>query len=166
VNEIDRITQRTRCMESLPVFFQEAWKVIEPETPLHWNWHHNFISDQLKDILYQVKDRRPRIQDTVFNVPPSTTKSTLITVVFPVWAWLHAPNLKFLTLSYAENLAILHAVKSRDIIQSEWFQWLFGDLFQLKFDVNKKSEYANDHQGSRIAVGVGGMVILSFAMIR
>lgn len=148
------VQQRHR--DSLEYFFRAAWKVIEPDTPLHWNWHMTYISHQLEGILHMVRKREKRTQDTVFNVPPATTKSTLITVVFPVWCWLWEPRLKFLTLSYAETLAIAHAVKSRDIIQSDWFRGLFSDVFQLKFDVNKKSEYANDHSGIRVAVGVGG----------
>jgi predicted phage terminase large subunit-like protein len=142
--------------DSLEDFFKAAWKVIEPQTPLKWNWHHSYLCEQLENILFMVKDRQPRVQDTIINVPPSTLKSSLITIVFPVWCWLHSPHLKFITLSYAENLAIIHAVKSRDIIQSDWFKEHFGSVFQLKFDVNKKSEYANDKGGSRIAIGMKG----------
>ena len=152
----DRHIQVWMYRDSLAMFFKAAWKVIEPETPLHWNWHHGHLAAQLEGILHQVAERRPRANDTIINVPPSTLKSSLVTIVFPVWCWLHAPWMRFITASYAEQLAIMHAVKSRDIIQSDWFQGLFGHLFQLKFDVNKKSEYANDAQGSRIAIGVKG----------
>lgn len=156
MDALDIHTRVWMYRDSLALFFKDAWKVIEPETPLHWNWHHGYLAGELEGILHQVKDRRPRANDTIINVPPSTLKSSLVTIVFPVWCWLHAPWLRFITTSYAENLAIIHAVKSRDIIQSEWFQECFGHIFQLKYDVNKKSEYANDKAGSRIAVGVKG----------
>lgn len=148
--------QQLRYKDSLESFFKAAWKVIEPETTLIWNWHLTYLCGQLEEILHQVASGQRRKHDTIINVPPSTSKSTLITVVFPVWCWLHAPHLKFLTMSYAADLAIIHAVKSRDIIQSDWFQGLFSDIFVLKFDVNKKSEYANTKGGSRVAIGVGG----------
>jgi len=152
----DRHTEIWMYRDSLEDFFKAAWKVIEPETPLKWNWHHAYLCEQLENILLKVKHRETRVQDTIINVPPSTLKSSLITIVFPVWCWLHSPHLRFITTSYAENLAIIHAVKSRDIIQSDWFQENFGSVFQLKFDVNKKSEYANDKGGSRIAIGIKG----------
>lgn len=156
---MDADNQHTEIWEfkdSLELFFKAAWKIIEPETPLNWGWHHAYLCEQLENILLKVKNRETRVQDTIINVPPATLKSSLITIVFPVWCWVHAPHLKFITTSYAENLAIIHAVKSRDIIQSDWFQEIFGSIFQLKFDVNKKSEYANDKGGSRIAIGIKG----------
>ena len=152
----DRHTEIWEYKDSLEYFFKDAWKIIEPETPLEWGKHHAYLAEQLENILYMVKDRQPRGQDTIINVPPATLKSSLITIIFPVWCWLHAPHLKFITASYAENLAIIHAVKSRDIIQSDWFQENFGSIFQLKYDVNKKSEYANDKGGGRIAIGIKG----------
>lgn len=156
MNEIDRYTAVWKYRDSLDLFFKDAWKVIEPDKELIWNWHHAYLCEQLKSILFEVIEDKPRVTDTIFNVPPGTTKSTLITIVFPVWGWVHKPSLRFLTMSYAETLAIAHAVKSRDIIQSDWFREIFDDIFTLKYDVNKKSEYANDKQGSRIAFGVGG----------
>jgi predicted phage terminase large subunit-like protein len=39
------------------------------------------------------------------------------------------------------------------------YQDLFGDIFRLRLDVNKKSEYANNKEGMRYAVGSGGSAI-------
>jgi hypothetical protein len=156
MDALDKHTRVWMYRDSLDLFFKDAWKVIEPETPLHWNWHHGYLAQQLERITHQVVNRELKATDTIINVPPSTLKSSLVTIVWPVWCWLVAPWLRFITTSYAENLAIIHAVKSRDIIQSDWFQEIFGGLFQLKYDVNKKSEYANDMAGSRIAVGIKG----------
>lgn len=150
----DLITARYKA--DLYKFFIDAWKVLEPETPLVENWHLRFLAKELTKILKRVKAREPRDKNTIINIPPSTTKSTLITVVFPVWAWIIEPSLKFITMSYNESLAITHAVKSRDIIQSDWYQTNFGHIYNLKYDVNKKSEFANDKGGSRIAIGVLG----------
>lgn len=156
MDALDRHTRVWMYRDSLSKFFRDAWRVIEPETPLHWNWHHEYLSQQLERILHNVMHREVRAHDTIINVPPSTLKSSLVTIVFPVWCWLHAPWMRFITASYSSDLAIIHAVKSRDIIQSDWFQECFAGVFHLKYDVNKKSEYANDRQGVRIAVGVDG----------
>ena len=145
--------------DSLFDFFVDAWKVLEPSTPLRLNFHLKYLADYIQEIIEQVARRDLREHDVVINIPPATTKSTLVTVVAPVWAWLIAPHLKIISVSYADTLAHYHAAKSRDIINSEWFQGLFGDIFQLKRDVNMKSEYANNHQGYRYAVGSGGAAI-------
>ena len=141
--------------DSLWRFFRDAWKVIEPETPLVENWHMEYICGQLEEIFHRINARELRDQDLIINVPPATTKSTLVTVSFPAWCWITAPHFKILSMSHDESLAISHAVKSRDLITSDWYQNLFGHLFQLKYDVNKKSEYANDKGGVRVAKGVG-----------
>jgi predicted phage terminase large subunit-like protein len=156
MNEIDKHTMIWQCKDSLAVFFKEAWKIIEPEKELIWNWHHEYLAGELERRMWMVGNGEVRVDDLLINVPPGTTKSSLVTVVFPVWCWLHFPGMKFITASYDESLAIFHAVKSRDIIKSDWFVDLFSGIFILKYDVNKKSEYQNNAGGHRIAVGVGG----------
>lgn len=148
--------RRGSYTDSLERFFRDAWRIIEPETQLKFNWHLEYLCHELEFVARRIVEGRPREQHLIINVPPATTKSTLITIVFPVWCWTLDPSMKFLTFSYAADLALRHAVKSRDIIRSNWFQDLFGGIFQLKYDVNKKSEYENDRSGHRIAAGVGG----------
>ena len=155
VNEI----LRQKYKDSLYEFFKEAWKVIEPDTELSENWHLEYLCEELEQILYRIKYKKPRGKDLIINIPPNTTKSSLITIIFPVWCWIHIPSLRFLTTSYSESLALTHAIKSRDIILSDWFIDLYGHLFKLKYDVNKKSEYANDKTGARIALGSGSSAI-------
>lgn len=156
MNEIDKSTLVWRYKESLEEFFKAVWPIIEPEKELVWNWHHSYLAEELGRRMKMVGNNDVRVDDLLINVPPGTTKSTLVTIVFPVWCWLSYPGMKFITASYDESLAIFHAVKSRDIIKSDWFLELFSDIFILKFDVQKKSEYQNNHGGHRIAVGVGG----------
>ena len=156
MNEVDRNTLIWKYKDSLSEFFKAAWAIIEPEKKLIWNWHHDYLAGELTRRMKMVGGSQQRVDDLLINVPPGTTKSSLVTVVFPVWCWLHFPGMKFITASYSGDLAILHAVKSRDIVQSDWFMELFSGIFTLKFDVNKKSEYQNDKQGHRIAVGISG----------
>ena len=155
IHEIEADLRVGYYRDSLWRFFRDSWKVLEPQTPLVENWHMEYICSQLEDIFYRVLKGEMREQDLIFNVPPATTKSTLITIAFPPWCWITAPHFKILSMSHDASLAMAHAVKSRDIISSEWYQDLFGHIFSLKYDVNKKSEYANDKGGVRIAMGVG-----------
>ena len=72
------------------------------------------------------------------------------------WAWTINPGMRVISGSYDGPLAVSHATKSRDIIESEWYQQLFGDKVQLKRDMNRKTEFSNMAMGARYAVGVGG----------
>ena len=155
MTRLDQETALWNYRKSFYSFFLDAWKVLEPQTPLVVNWHMKYLCDELSEILHQVRQKKTRDRDLIINIPPATTKSTLVTIIFPVWAWLWAPHLKVLNMSHDASLAIAHAVRSRDLIQSEWFQELFGWFFSLKYDVNKKSEFATDKGGIRVAFGVG-----------
>lgn len=141
-------------------FVKEAWKVIEPTTPFKNNWHIEAICEHLEAIV------RNEIRHLLINIPPRTCKSSVVSVCWPVWAWLpdeyngdvsqRGPGLKFLFTSYASDLAIDLAVSSRRLIQSNWFQQYFGHYFQLTGDVNLKSQYENTSRGYRISQGVDG----------
>jgi len=140
-------------------FFRDAWKVIEPQTTLIEGWYMYYLCEQLENVLHRVMGKLPRENDLVINVPPATSKSSLISILFPAWCWIHAPHLKFITVSHDASLANSHAGKSRDVIQSQWYQELFGHIFKLKIDVNKISEYATDKGGLRVAAGMQSIPI-------
>ena len=78
--------------------------------------------------------------------------------MFPVWAWIKSPKLRFITSSYSATLSIELATKSRDIIFSDWFKKRWGDVFHIKKDQNLKERYENNHIGMRRATSVGGTV--------
>jgi predicted phage terminase large subunit-like protein len=144
--------------KSLFIFFQEFWHVIEPTKEPVYNWHIEKLCGILQAHAERVAAKLPRDKHLVINVPPGTTKSTLVSVMFPAWAWINWPWMKFITGSYEETLALRDAVKSRDIIKSDLYQACFRNVFKLKMDVNKKSEYANDKGGFRVATSVSGSI--------
>jgi len=75
--------------------------------------------------------------------------------MLPAWAWTVDPTLRIGTASYSQSLSIDFALKSRDIIQSDKYKKLFGDI-QLKEDQNNKSHYKNKATGERYATSVTG----------
>jgi hypothetical protein len=50
-------------------FVQEFWEVIIPETPI-WNWHIEFICDEIEKVGRAVMLRQPKEYDLIINVPP------------------------------------------------------------------------------------------------
>lgn len=150
-----------RARRSLYHFVQEFWSEIIPEDPV-WNWHIEFLCDQIQQEYYRAmklpgKPRQPKLHDTIINIPPGTSKSTIVTVMAPAWAWTNDPTLRILTASYSGDLATDHAVKSRDIIQSAKYRAFFPEV-EIRSDQNNKTNYKNTALGERYATSVGGTV--------
>jgi predicted phage terminase large subunit-like protein len=150
--------EKKLCEMSFYEFFQAAWIVVEPAVPLSTNWHHKYICDLLQEECERVIAQKPKTKDVIINVPFRSTKSLIVTVMFPVWAWIRSPKLRFITSSYSATLSIELATKSRDIIFSDWFKRRWGDVFHIKKDQNLKERYENNHVGMRRATSVGGTV--------
>jgi hypothetical protein len=83
-------------------------------------------------------------------------KSLAVSVFWPCWEWIRWPQRRWLFSSYAESLSIRDSVRCRCLIQSPWYQSLFGDCFVLTDDQNEKQRFENDRSGCRIASSVGG----------
>lgn len=60
--------------------------------------------------------------------------------------------------SYSGGLATEHAVLSRRVIESDWYQERWGSSFRLTTDQNIKTHYENTKRGYRISTSVGGTV--------
>ena len=61
--------------------------------------------------------------------------------------------------SYAAELSTEHAVSSRRLLESAFYQAHYGDRFYLVSDQNVKTYYENNKRGYRISTSVGGTAI-------
>jgi hypothetical protein len=134
-------------------FVKWAWPLLYPGRTLVWSWHYDYICEH----LVLVKQRR--LRRLIINVPPRTLKSTLITIIFPVWTWLTEPEHNFLMASYTLDLSSEHSLSRRSLLQSQWFQRFWGDRFQLSGDCNRVDQFRNNRGGQMIATSVGGTVM-------
>jgi len=148
-------TERDLCESSFYHFFRRAWSVLEPTTKLKDNWHYKGICALLQKEAIRIIDKKPKTSDYVINICPRSGKSYLFTVIWNAWVWTRAPQIRFLTASYSETLSLQHAIKTRQLIQSEWYQGAWGEKFKLRFDQNRRSYFENDKGGYRIAISVG-----------
>lgn len=143
---------------SLPAFVQAAWPILEPVTELQWNWHLDLICEYLALIkegrLKQVFGED--CEGVIFNVPPRTMKSILITVLFPVWIWTTDPARRWMFASHAESLSTQHSVYRRNVMESEWYQRLWGRTFSFAKDQNLKTHYENSARGQMFATSMRG----------
>lgn len=134
--------------KSFSSFVEAAWPVIEPGRVFQGNWHIDVICRHLEAVS------RGDIRRLIINVPYRTSKSTLVSVLWPVWNWIFNPGCRFLTGSHKDILAVRDNLKSRQLIKSRWFQDGWSDRFSLSTDQNQKTRYENNHTGSRISFGM------------
>jgi predicted phage terminase large subunit-like protein len=139
--------QLTRSLFS---YVEASWKIIEPGKTLLNNWHIGLISEYLQAV------DAAQITRLIINMPPRYMKSTLVTISWPTWVWASKPSTKWVFAAYAADLSTQHSVARRNLIQSEWYQRLWGSKFQLSEDQNVKDEYENTERGRMFSTGVGG----------
>lgn len=139
---------RRQCEEDLYWFLQRAWPVVEGGRAFSGGFAVEAMCKHLEEVFYG------RCKRLLINIPPRSTKSTLISVVFPVWCWIKDPALQLMTVSYAEKFAKRDNVKSRRLLKSEWFQARWGSRFQLSEDQDTKNRVDNMQGGYRVAVGL------------
>lgn len=161
-----------QCRRSLFKFVQEFWEEIIPEDPV-WNWHIEYLCDEIQRDVLRVcklpeqrvqgfilppKLREPKLHDVLVNIPPGTTKSTILSVMLPAWAWTVDPTLRIGSASYSGDLSMQLAVKSRDIIQSDKYKSYFPKV-RIREDSNNKGHYINTEGGERYATSTGGTIV-------
>src|SRR5258708_1457277 len=67
----DEKTQALRYALTFKLFAKAAWPVIEPGTPLSWNWHLDVICDHLQAVFER------RIKRLAITLAPGHAKSSL-----------------------------------------------------------------------------------------
>lgn len=145
------------CQRSYAAFLKCAWREIEGDTDLVWNWHLDYLCDEYQAAIERVGAREPKLLDIVTNIPPRSLKSSVATIFLNAWAWTRWPWMKFITASYSAELANQHALKTRAVIQSDWYRSNWPSVIMRK-DQDRVSEFTNTRGGFRKAVGVGGSV--------
>lgn len=142
---------RTRCRESFPAFVKEAWHVIEPGTPLRWSWHLDAMCLHLQAIT------EGRLTPwLIINVPPGSSKSTIVSVLWQAWEWgpRGLRHLRYVSTSFEEENVKRDTRKTRDLIQSPWFARLWPEVLNENGRLNRAGEtsFANRDTGSREGV--------------
>lgn len=159
------VAEAEECRDSLKEFVKKAWHYVDP-SPFVDGWCVGAICDHLTALT------TGQIRFLLINIPPRHSKSTICSVLWPVWSWLHKPEDKFLCASYNLNLAIRDNLKKRNLIDSKWYQERYGQSFKLatnqqviqflrekQFTLsphqNAKRFFLNSELGYQLAVSVG-----------
>jgi predicted phage terminase large subunit-like protein len=161
------------CRREFSFFVKEFWSVIIAEE-LKWEPHLDILCKEIQAVYERVflqpdpndpepdpkKKKKTRLKkeyDLIINIPPGLSKSTIVTIMAPAWAWTRDATLRVITGSYSNDLATEHSVKSRDIITSDKYQLYFPEV-EIKDHKGLKTNYETTANGQRFATSVGGTV--------
>lgn len=144
------------CRESFYHFVKEFWDVVVQDAPV-LNWHIKYICDEVQKVAERVIRNEPKEYDLIVNVPPGSTKSTLVSILLPPWIWTRMRRCRIISTSYEASLALTFSRKSRNVIEHPKYQRIFGAC-ELRDDQNAKGHYENTEGGERKAVGAGGNI--------
>jgi hypothetical protein len=117
------------------------------------NWHHELIAKELENIE-AFGDRDYKV--LLVFVPPRHGKSELCSIGFPAWFLGRNPDKEIITISYSAELAQDFGGKTRAIVDSPAYQFIFN--IKLKEDEQAKAKWRTDKGGSYTSVGVGGAI--------
>jgi predicted phage terminase large subunit-like protein len=88
-----------------------------------------------------------------------THNSSLSCVAFPAWLWLKDPSLRFISAAVDMSLVLRDSVRTRTVIQSEWYQSKWAEKYSLVKGSNQKSFYETNENGYRYATSISAGVV-------
>lgn len=86
-----------------------------------------------------------------------THNSVLCSVLFPAWILARSPKETLLFASYSQTLANRDSVKTRALVESDWYQARFPHV-KIRDDSNLKTAFITTEGGGRQCTSVGGTV--------
>lgn len=138
-----------RLAGSLSEFVRAAWPIVWPNQSYVHGWHIDAICEHLEAVT-SGELRRLQVW-----VPPGSSKSTIVSIMWPAWEWTRAAWLRYITGSYDSTLANRFAQKSRELIRSHWYAERWPHV-RPKADQDRVDFYANTAGGERVASSPDG----------
>lgn len=145
------------CRKSFYDFVLQFWHTVVPEK-LVANWHIKYICDRLQAAAERTFRGEAKLKDVLLNVPPGTSKSTIVSIMFPAWVWTRMPSARIIGASYSHLLAMDLSRKCRLVIESDLYRRCFPEIVMSESQ-DTKSHFVNTRGGMRYAVGSGGSVL-------
>lgn len=152
----ERITEL--CEQKLHNFVRHSWPVVEVQRPFVDNWHIGAICEHLEAVVLG------QIKNLGINVPPSTGKSTIVSVCFPAWVWARkpgptkptrlGPGQRFMCAAYDQTQSMRDNMRMRDLVTSDWYTQRWPHV-EIRADQNLQKKYATTAGGWRMGISVG-----------
>jgi len=134
--------------KSFRAYTEAAWPIIEPGTRFLPGYHIDAICDHLQACATR------QIKRLLITIAPRHSKSSLVSVLYPSWLWTFAPTERSLFASYSLALATRDSVRTRRVIESDWYRKRWPHV-ELVDDQNLKASFENTLTGNRHSTAVG-----------
>lgn len=165
-------SMRALVKGSLFLFIKYFWDTYTQEDKFIPNWHIEKLCEELEGVARSVAAEERKEHDLIINVPPGTTKTATVSIMFPVWCWVNWYHLRFIASSHGKELSNESAEYCRNIVRSDKFRKMFPDLdiqedkdVKSNFRVVKKEHYTPGHAprikqgGGRVSTSVDARII-------
>lgn len=156
--ELELSLKRSIFKDSYHEFFKWSFNILFPTEKYEDSFHIKYLCDKLQDEVERIIRREERDRDLIVNIPPRTSKSLICSVCLNAWAWIRDPSITFISVSFDEDLTLRNAQYCKDIIKSDEYQRLFGDIFQIRKDEDSKSFYMTNKGGFRMSKTTGSNI--------
>lgn len=133
--------------QNFGLFLQMAFRELGGAGSYSHNWHIDAIDYQLARI------RTGSNRRLIVTMPPRYLKSIAITIAWVAWMLGHNPALKFLCVSYNQDLASDHAARCLKLMQCSWYRRAFPSVVLKRLAVDDFSTAAG---GGRMSTSIEG----------
>lgn len=149
-----REVERTLCKKSFANFVKKAWRIIEPDTQLIWNWHLDVVADHVQAVM----EGRAAKRNLAISVPPGSMKSTIVSVCTTPWLWLNRPAFRGIYATGSESIGVRDSLKTKQILDSAWYQDVMKVDWRISREQNLKTHFNNTSTGFRLTLPAGAQV--------
>lgn len=156
--DLVRRLKREVYTKSYYEFAKWCFGLLFPNERFEANFHIQLLCDLYQEEVLRIIRKEEKTKDIIVNIPPRASKSLITSVFLLPWMWINDPTMTMISVSFDEDLSLLNAQYSKDIIGHPEFQALFGDIFQIRRDQNSKGFFMNDKGGFRLSKTTGGNI--------
>ena len=141
------------CQDNFLIFVRAMWPdfICRDTTDPEKFGHHQIIASEFESIATGKHNR------LIVNMPPRHTKSEFASYLFPAWMIGRNPKMKLMQVSHNAELATRFGSKVRNLMETEDYKSIFGDV-KLREDSKAKGRWETNHGGEYFAAGVGGSI--------
>lgn len=152
-----------KCLRSLAYFVKTFWEEVDAND-LQWNWHMQVLCDELQRADELVFKRLPKEKDLIFNVPPGSTKTKIVSVLSTAWEFARAPWIKVFVGSYSDGAISGIADEIKMVMKSARYRQYFPNTV-IRKDRDSLHNFKTYAKGEFFAFTVGGTLTSKHADI-
>lgn len=150
MNSEDRRAFNACVRQNFPFFLELAYREIGGEGEYQHAWYIDAIDHQLDRVRNGDNTR------LIVEMPPRHLKSMAVSTAWPAFMLGHNPALRFINVTYGEDLSAKHARDCMKIIESSWYKAAFPGVVLTKRSV---LDFETSVGGGRMSTSIGGVLM-------